>query len=80
MRGINSIQLIFDGRRWWIVTIYWEHESPEHPIPAKYSAVTGIQSWQPEKARTGLLGGRGVFPFARQARKIVADGRQIANV
>ena len=35
-RGINSIQLWFDGRRWWIVTIYWEGERPDHPIPAAY--------------------------------------------
>jgi len=36
MRGLNSIQLFYDGSRWWIVTIYWQHESTEHPIPAKY--------------------------------------------
>jgi hypothetical protein len=36
MRGINSIQLYYDGNRWWIVTIYWQHENPEQPIPAKY--------------------------------------------
>jgi hypothetical protein len=36
MRGINSIQLFSDGSRWWIVTIYWQHESHEHPIPEKY--------------------------------------------
>jgi hypothetical protein len=36
MRGINSIQLFNDGRRWWILSIYWQHESREHMIPAKY--------------------------------------------
>jgi hypothetical protein len=36
MRGINSIQLFYDGSRWWIVTIYWQHESTEQPVPAKY--------------------------------------------
>jgi hypothetical protein len=36
MRGINSIQLFHDGRRWWIVSIYWQHETAEHPIPEKY--------------------------------------------
>src|SRR3954451_7984395 len=36
MRGINSIQLFFDGRRWWIVSIYWQHESAGHPLPLKY--------------------------------------------
>ena len=35
-RGINSIQLWFDGRRWWIVTIYWEGERPTNPIPERY--------------------------------------------
>ena len=36
MRGINSIQLFNDGNRWWILAIYWQHESPEHAIPEKY--------------------------------------------
>ena len=36
MRGINSIQLFYGGNRWWIVNIYWQQESPEHPIPEKY--------------------------------------------
>ena len=35
-RGINSFQLINDGTRWWILTIYWEGEDPSHPIPEKY--------------------------------------------
>jgi hypothetical protein len=36
MRGINSFQLYNDGARWWIVNIYWQHETAEHPIPDKY--------------------------------------------
>ena len=36
MCGINSIQLFYDDSRWWIVTIYWQHESPEDSIPPKY--------------------------------------------
>lgn len=35
-RGINSIQLLKDGNRWWIVTIYWDAERPGNEIPAKY--------------------------------------------
>jgi hypothetical protein len=35
-RGINSIQLLKDGNRYWIVTILWDGESPTNPIPAKY--------------------------------------------
>jgi hypothetical protein len=36
MRGINSFQLFHDGARWWIVNIYWQHESAAHPIPDGY--------------------------------------------
>lgn len=36
MRGINSIQLYYDGKRWWIVTIHWQHEGPENAIPERY--------------------------------------------
>ena len=36
MRGINSIQLFNDGKRWWILSIYWQHESSQHPLPEKY--------------------------------------------
>ena len=36
MRGINSIQLQFDGTRWWIVNIYWTPETPDNPIPQQY--------------------------------------------
>ncbi|XWV17847.1 MAG: DUF1028 domain-containing protein [Gemmatimonas sp.] len=32
-RGVNSFQLFFDGTRWWVVTIYWEAETPGNPIP-----------------------------------------------
>jgi hypothetical protein len=35
-RGINSIQLLNDGKRWWVVTIFWDSERPDNPIPAKY--------------------------------------------
>ncbi len=36
MRGINSIQLMNDGKRWWIVTVFWEAESPDNRLPQKY--------------------------------------------
>ena len=35
-RGINSIQLFHDGSRWWILSVYWQGESPSEPIPADY--------------------------------------------
>ena len=36
MRGINSIQLLNDGERWWVLPIAWRQETPEHPIPEQY--------------------------------------------
>jgi hypothetical protein len=36
MRGINSFQLMNDGKRWWIVTIFWEAEGQGVTIPDKY--------------------------------------------
>lgn len=36
MRGINSFQLLNDGKRWWVLTIYWQGETPENPIPKQY--------------------------------------------
>jgi len=35
-RGINSIQLMNDGKRWWIVTIFWQGEDEKNPLPAEY--------------------------------------------
>lgn len=35
-RGINSIQLLNDGTRWWVVSIFWDSERPDNPIPARY--------------------------------------------
>jgi hypothetical protein len=36
IRGINSIQLMNDGKRWWIVTIFWQAEDVQNPLPEKY--------------------------------------------
>ncbi|WP_245962906.1 hypothetical protein [Ulvibacter antarcticus] len=36
MRGINSIQMLNDGKRWWVVNIYWMQESDKYPIPKQY--------------------------------------------
>lgn len=35
-RGINSIQLRYDGARWYVVTIFWDSERPDNPIPSRY--------------------------------------------
>ena len=36
MRGINSIQLLYDNNRWWVVNIYWTQETEDNPIPVNY--------------------------------------------
>lgn len=36
MRGINSIQMLYDNNRWWIINVYWQQESKKTPIPKEY--------------------------------------------
>lgn len=37
MRGINSIQLMNDGHRWWIISVLWEDEhNAGTPLPKRY--------------------------------------------
>jgi hypothetical protein len=36
MRGINSFQLLNDGKRWWVVNIFWQAETPDTPIPKQF--------------------------------------------
>jgi hypothetical protein len=36
MRGINSIQAVFDGQRWRVIEIAWHAETPADPVPAQY--------------------------------------------
>jgi len=35
-RGINSAELFFDGKRWWIASNIWDDERPDNPLPAQY--------------------------------------------
>lgn len=35
-RGINSMQLLSDGKRWYIVNILWDSETPDQPIPQEF--------------------------------------------
>lgn len=37
MRGINSIQLFNDGKRWWVMTVAWSPETAAAPLPERYS-------------------------------------------
>ncbi len=36
MRGINSFQLVRHADRWWVVSIMWQAETPQTPIPERY--------------------------------------------
>ncbi|GBD32679.1 hypothetical protein HRbin33_01653 [bacterium HR33] len=35
-RGINSVQLYHDGRRWWIMHVVWDWERPGNSLPERY--------------------------------------------
>jgi hypothetical protein len=32
-RGVNIFQLYFDGKRWWILSMVWDEERPDNPLP-----------------------------------------------
>ncbi len=36
IRGINSVQLLKDGDRWWVVNVFWDFEGPNSAIPPEY--------------------------------------------
>jgi len=36
--GVNSIQLLNDGQRWWVASIVWDSERRGNPIPPEYRA------------------------------------------
>lgn len=35
-RGVNSIQLVNDGQRWWIQSLVWQAETDKNPLPERY--------------------------------------------
>jgi hypothetical protein len=32
-RGVNSIELFWDGKRWWIASAIWDEERKDNPLP-----------------------------------------------
>ena len=36
-RGINSFQLLNDCKRWWVVSILWDEERPDNPLPKDFA-------------------------------------------
>ena len=37
LRGINSIQLLNDGTRWWVLTLAWSPETSDNPLPEQFT-------------------------------------------
>jgi len=35
-RGINDLQLVYDGHRWWISALSFDEEGPGRPIPREF--------------------------------------------
>lgn len=35
-KGINSIQLLNDGKRWWVISLYWADDKNTEPIPKEF--------------------------------------------
>jgi hypothetical protein len=40
-RGVNSVELVNDGKRWWIVSATWQDETPKHPLPKELLPAKG---------------------------------------
>lgn len=40
-RGVNSLELFWDGTRWWIVANLWDQERPGNPIPNELLPASG---------------------------------------
>lgn len=59
LRGINSFQLLFDGTRWWVMTIYWQAETPDNPIPKQYERAS--VEYLPSETLKG-------YPFSESVR------------
>ena len=46
-RGVNSIELVQENDRWYVLSVMWADESKENPIPLKY--MNGPQAGKPKK-------------------------------
>jgi hypothetical protein len=40
-RGINSLELAYDGKRWWVASILWDEERPDNPLPKEFATKPG---------------------------------------
>ena len=39
----NAFQVLNDGKRWWIVSIFWDTERPDNPLPAGFDKKVGSE-------------------------------------
>jgi hypothetical protein len=53
-RGINSIQLYHDGKRWWLLSWMYDSERPDNPIPALANQASSIPDWFLEDLRNHI--------------------------
>ena len=54
--GVNSIQLFNDGSRWWVLTIYWAHESEANPIPPQFLSIAKAADPKDVESIDGVIG------------------------
>jgi len=40
-RGINSLELFYDGKRWWIASVLWDDERANNSLPPEYLPESG---------------------------------------
>ncbi|MBZ5617857.1 MAG: hypothetical protein LAQ69_03860 [Acidobacteriia bacterium] len=62
-RGINSFQLVKDGKAWKVMTILWDQEREGSPLPQKYlvpSAPAKVANSRPAPAEAGAPGPAGL--------------------
>jgi hypothetical protein len=38
---VNSLDLYFDGQRWWVASVLWQSEDAAHPIPPELLPPSG---------------------------------------
>ncbi|MFP2905840.1 hypothetical protein ACLESD_12435 [Pyxidicoccus sp. 3LFB2] len=43
-RGVNYLQLYFDGQRWWVTSVVWQTEDATHPIPPELLPSSALTS------------------------------------
>lgn len=47
-RGVNSLQLFWDGYRWWVASMVWDTEYETNRLPAVYLEKTSVAAHSPE--------------------------------